>query len=89
MSKYSAVSAYIATSPAFSEYCLPIGRQTVEHKFSRNARSRTSQNMEETIKTLQSKDIKIIHGQLIIENEAAWVYFADPDFNILEFIQRF
>ena len=46
-------------------------------------------NMEETIKTLQSKDIKIIHGQLIIENEAAWVYFADPDFNILEFIQRF
>lgn len=46
-------------------------------------------NMEETIKTLQSKDITIIHGPLTIENEATWVYFADPDFNVIEFIQRF
>ena len=49
----------------------------------------STDNMEETIKTLQSKNISIIHGPLIIENEATWVYFADPDFNVLEFIQRF
>ena len=49
----------------------------------------STENMEETIKTLQSKNITIIHGPLTIENEATWVYFADPDFNVLEFIQRF
>ena len=49
----------------------------------------STENMENTIKTLQSKNITIIHGPLIIENEATWVYFADPDFNVLEFIQRF
>ena len=46
-------------------------------------------NMDEAIKTLQLKNITIIHGPLIIENEATWIYIADPDFNILEFIQRF
>ncbi len=46
-------------------------------------------NMDEAIKTLQLKNITIIHGPLIIENEATWIYFADPDFNVLEFIQRF
>ncbi len=49
----------------------------------------TTDNMEETIKTLQSKNITVIHGPLTIENEATWIYFVDPDFNVLEYIQRF
>ena len=49
----------------------------------------STNNMNETINELNSKNIKIIHGPLKIENEATWVYFADPDFNVLEFIQRY
>lgn len=48
-----------------------------------------TENMEKTLKTLKSNNIKVIHGPLTIENEATWVYFVDPDFNVLEFIQRF
>ena len=46
-------------------------------------------DMEKTIKYLLSKNIKIIHGPLVIKDEATWIYFADPDLNILEYIQRY
>jgi lactoylglutathione lyase len=46
-------------------------------------------NMSRTVAELKSKNIKIIHGPLLIEGEATWVYFADPDSNVLEYIQRF
>jgi len=46
-------------------------------------------DMDKTLAELQSKNIKIIHGPLVIEGEATWVYFADPDFNVLEYIQRY
>lgn len=39
-------------------------------------------------KTLEEL-IKIVHGPLLIEKEATWVYFVDPDNNVLEYIQRF
>ena len=44
-------------------------------------------NMEETVKDILAKDIKIIHGPLEIKDEETWVYFSDPDGNILEYIQ--
>ena len=44
-------------------------------------------DMEETIKELQARDIHIIRGPLEIAGEETWVYFADPDGNVLEYIQ--
>ena len=44
-------------------------------------------NMEETVKDILAKDIEIIHGPLEIKDEETWVYFSDPDGNVLEYIQ--
>ena len=38
---------------------------------------------------LNAKGIPIVKGPLLIENEETWVYFTDPDNNILEYIQWF
>lgn len=46
-------------------------------------------DMEKALADLKARDIKIIKGPLTIENEETWVYFADPDNNVLEFIQWF
>ena len=43
-------------------------------------------NMEETVKDILAKDIKIIHGPMKIKDEETWVYFSDPDGNVLEYI---
>jgi catechol 2,3-dioxygenase-like lactoylglutathione lyase family enzyme len=44
-------------------------------------------DMEKTIKELRAKNIEIIRGPLEIEGEETWVYFADPDGNVLEYIE--
>jgi len=44
-------------------------------------------NMERSIAGLREKGVTIIRGPLAIEGEVTWVYFADPDNNILEYIQ--
>lgn len=41
------------------------------------------------IADLEAKQIPILKGPLLIEQEETWVYFADPDNNILEYIQWF
>jgi catechol 2,3-dioxygenase-like lactoylglutathione lyase family enzyme len=46
-------------------------------------------NMSKTLEELKLKNIEIVHGPLLIENEATWVYFVDPNMNVLEYIQRF
>ena len=38
---------------------------------------------------LRAHQILIVKGPLRIEHEETWVYFADPDHNILEYIQWF
>jgi catechol 2,3-dioxygenase-like lactoylglutathione lyase family enzyme len=44
-------------------------------------------DMDKTVKELRSKNIEIIRGPLEIEGEETWVYFADPDGNVLEYIE--
>lgn len=44
-------------------------------------------DMEKTIRELRTKNIDIIKGPLEIPGEETWVYFADPDGNVLEYIQ--
>jgi catechol 2,3-dioxygenase-like lactoylglutathione lyase family enzyme len=44
-------------------------------------------DMQETLRELRARDIEIIRGPLEIAGEETWVYFADPDGNVLEYIQ--
>lgn len=44
-------------------------------------------NMEKTIKELRAKNIEIIKGPLEIAGQETWVYFADLDGNVLEYIE--
>jgi len=46
-------------------------------------------DMEKAVTELRTKDIRILRGPLKIENEETWVYFADNDNNVLEYIQWF
>jgi len=45
------------------------------------------ENMKQSIETLKKKNIFIIKGPLEAKDEETWVYFSDPDNNILEYIQ--
>lgn len=47
----------------------------------------STDDMAKTIQDLREKNIEIIHGPLEIPGEETWVYFADPDGNVLEYIQ--
>jgi lactoylglutathione lyase len=46
-------------------------------------------DLEQAVAELRAQDIPIVKGPLRIEQEETWVYFADPDHNILEYIQWF
>ena len=43
--------------------------------------------MERAVARLREEGVPIIHGPLAIEGEGTWVYFADTDNNVLEYIQ--
>lgn len=45
------------------------------------------ENMESALKLLEKHKLPIVRGPLEIKNEETWVYFTDPDNNILEFIE--
>ncbi len=44
-------------------------------------------SMERAVARLKEKGVPIIRGPLVIEGKVTWVYFADPDNNILEYVQ--
>ena len=44
-------------------------------------------DMDAAIANLAEHDIPIVRGPLIVEGEVRWLYFADPDNNIIEFVQ--
>jgi lactoylglutathione lyase len=39
------------------------------------------------LEIIENNGIRIVKGPLEIENKEKWIYFADPDNNILEFIE--
>jgi len=45
------------------------------------------ENMKQSIEKLKKNNIYIIRGPLEIKDEETWVYFSDPDNNVLEYIQ--
>ena len=46
-------------------------------------------DMAKAVSDLKALNIRIVKGPLKIENEETWIYFADEDNNVLEFIQWF
>ena len=44
-------------------------------------------DMERAVARLREKEVPIIRGPLVIEGEVTWVYLADPDNNVLEYVQ--
>jgi len=44
-------------------------------------------NVERAVARLREEGVPIIRGPLAIEGEVTWVYFADTDNNVLEYIQ--
>ncbi|MEP7319841.1 MAG: VOC family protein [Panacibacter sp.] len=46
-------------------------------------------DMAKALSDLIALNIRIVKGPLKIENEETWIYFADEDNNVLEFIQWF
>jgi len=46
-------------------------------------------DMEKAFSNLEEMNIRIVKGPLKIDNEETWVYFADEDNNVLEYIQWF
>jgi catechol 2,3-dioxygenase-like lactoylglutathione lyase family enzyme len=44
-------------------------------------------NMERAVARLREKGVPIVRGPLVIEDEVTWVYLADPDNNVLEYVQ--
>lgn len=47
------------------------------------------EDMKEAIEMLERNNINIIRGPLEIAGEETWIYFSDPDNNVLEYIQWF
>jgi catechol 2,3-dioxygenase-like lactoylglutathione lyase family enzyme len=44
-------------------------------------------DMESAFNTLKENNINIIKGPQKLKDEETWIYFSDPDNNILEYIQ--
>ena len=44
-------------------------------------------DMAEAVARLRERGVPIIRGPLEVAGEETWVYFADPDHNVLEYIQ--
>jgi catechol 2,3-dioxygenase-like lactoylglutathione lyase family enzyme len=43
-------------------------------------------SVERAVARLREEGVPIIRGPLAIEGEVTWVYFADPDNNVLEYV---
>ncbi len=47
------------------------------------------ENMGSSVDLLRKNGVPVVHGPIETEGDVTWVYFCDPDNNILEFIQWF
>lgn len=44
-------------------------------------------DLEASIKQLEQHDVPILRGPLAVEGKVRWLYFADPDGNVIELVQ--
>lgn len=45
-----------------------------------------AENMDSVLKMLRENELTILDGPNEIPNSEQWIYFADPDMNVLEYI---
>ena len=46
-------------------------------------------DMNATLRLIQERGLRLIKGPLQIEGKVTWLYIADPDNNVIEFVQWF
>jgi lactoylglutathione lyase len=46
-------------------------------------------DMGKTLKLIEQHNLQLIKGPLKIEDKVTWLYIADPDNNVIEFVQWF
>jgi len=46
-------------------------------------------DMKSSVDLLKKRNVPIVHGPMETKGDVTWVYFSDPDNNILEYIQWF
>lgn len=46
-------------------------------------------DMQAAVHNLKTQGIAIIRGPMLIEDKVTWLYFADPDNNVIEYVQWF
>jgi lactoylglutathione lyase len=46
-------------------------------------------DMSWTVKMIEQHNLRLIKGPLKIEGKVTWLYIADPDNNVIEFVQWF
>ena len=46
-------------------------------------------DMDATLRLIQERGLHLIKGPLKIEGKVTWLYIADPDNNVIEFVQWF
>lgn len=44
-------------------------------------------DMAATVRMIEERQLRLIKGPLILDGQATWLYVADPDNNIIEFVQ--
>ncbi len=49
----------------------------------------TTDDLMATLKLIEQHDIPIVKGPLKIEGKVTWLYIADPDNNVIEFVHWF
>ncbi len=47
------------------------------------------EDMGSSVDLLRKSNIPVVHGPMEIKGDVTWVYFCDPDNNILEYIQQY
>jgi len=67
-----------------NEYYLPVIRKPYCPHFCIEV-----EDLQKAFSNLQAMNIQIVKGPLKIDNEETWIYFADEDNNVLEYIQWF
>jgi lactoylglutathione lyase len=46
-------------------------------------------DMNATLRLIQERGLRLLKGPLKIEGKVTWLYIADPDNNVIEFVQWF
>jgi catechol 2,3-dioxygenase-like lactoylglutathione lyase family enzyme len=64
----------------------PLDRPDIKSPYCPHLALATS-DMNATLRLIQKQGLRLIKGPLKIEGKVTWLYIADPDNNVIEFVQ--